>query len=503
MTKKILTSLVVATALTTSAMAYDLSELAAMDTNASNVQFKGAATNLSLATVNLGADANITIPDAAVSNSLIFPAFFSSTGWESTIRVINTSATKAMVAKVVFYDGTDSHELKDFNIYLSANDAWTGSVKIVDGQATVISTDDSAPVEASAGNPYPMATATTALSSTLGSNSGYIEVIGMVEGVAKATAATVLDSKRTTSQAFATYHGEHAALRADYATFSNRMRGATASSIFKSGVIQNKDVILPYIVAANVNAEPNFNAITTNTLAGDIRITNTTTGTDMVMPAINVNYDTATGALVYLEGEKANLIDVAIDSNGTAALGTNAYNLKSVEDNLENLSPKVAYITYGDAAVNNNYALFTSPFKRTIAQISTPVATTDLLTTVTSTYFNDADLRNASTNYGSFSLTASIYDMSENVMSAGQFSPATTPTIVLKNELDTTGTDISDTTKLPYYLDQASSSGFSKGFVILKNTTSTSDIPAIVTQMMATTAGSTTVTNWIHPTTTK
>ena len=90
-------------------------------------------------------------------------------------------------------------------------------------------------------------------------------------------------------------------------------------------------------------------------------------------------------------------------------------------------------------------------------------------------------------------------------MSAGQFSPATTPTLIMKNELDSTGTDSSDATKLPYYLDQAAATGsFSKGYVILKNTNSAKDsdhIPAIVTQMMATTAGSTTVTNWIRPTT--
>jgi hypothetical protein len=139
-----------------------------------------------------------------------------------------------------------------------------------------------------------------------------------------------------------------------------------------------------------------------------------------------------------------------------------------------------------------------------MAQLTTPVLTTDSVTTLTTAYFNDADLRDtANPNYGSFSLTASVFDMNENSMSAGQFSPATTPTIVLKNELDTTGTDVTDSTKLPYYLDQASASGFTKGFVILKNSTTANNIPAIVTQMIATTAGSTTVTNWITPTTTK
>ena len=501
MTKKILSTVAATAILSTGAMAYDLSELAAMDSNASNVQH--SATVLTAGTTNLGSDANLTLSGGSVGSSLLFPAFFSSTGWESTLRVINTSSTNAVVAKVVFYDGTDSHELKDFNIYLSANDEWMGTVKIVDGEATVVSTDDSAPVEATAGDPYPMATEANPLTSALGSTKGYIEVIGMVQGKAGVAAPTAT-TKRLTSNLLSSYHGEHAALRADYSSFSNTVRGADASSIFKNGVIQNKDVILPYLKRADIVAQNNFSTFDGNvSLAGDIRITNTTTGTDMVMPAIALDFDTSIGSLVYLEGEKANLIDLTIEANATTATGMSlTYNMQSIEENIGNLSPRVAYITYGDAAVNNNYALFTSPFKRTLAELTTPVAATDTIATLVSDYFNDADLRNGSTNYGSFSLTASIYDMSENVMSAGQFSPATTPTIVLTNELDSTGTDLEDTTKLPYYLNQAAASGFSKGYVVLKNTTSTLDIPAIVTQMMATTAGSNTVTNWITPATT-
>ena len=471
MTKKIITSLVAAAALTTSAFAYETSELGLMNKVNSNPAI-GAA--------------RISSTSKSVSNSLLFPAFFTGNGWESTLRVINTSSTDAVVAKVVFYDGKDSHELRDFNIYLSANDEWMGTVKIVDGKATIISTDDSAPIEIRTGSTITMASAEHPMTGKLSSNSGYIEVIGMVEASANAKKVDSTHKKGTYVAAAQSYHGKHADLRTNYTVLSHDLRGTTSASIFKDGVVTS-GAEYPYV---DTTSEKNgFFVPAKSVLAGDVRITNTVNGTDMDMPAINIDYTTGTNALVYLEGEKANLADVEIDPK------TQKYSFTNLESDLKALVPTTAYITYGDAAVNNNYALFTSPFKRTIAQLHNDGSAT--------TYFTDAKAKTATTpvSYGSYSLTANIYDMSENVMSAGQFSPATTPTLVMKNELDTTGTDITDDTKLPYYLNQAASNGFNKGYVILNNVNTKLKIPAIVTQMMATTAGSTTVTNWIRPTT--
>jgi hypothetical protein len=503
MTKKILTSLVAAAALTSSVMAYETSELAQITDKNNSVENYANTTSV----VN-NAAGQVSLSTKTTSNTLLFPAFFASTGWESTLRVINTSSTTAVVAKVVFYDGKDSHELKDFNIYLSANDEWMGNVKIVNGQATITSTDDSAPITASvARGAYPMATATDPMTAVLGSSSGYVQVIGMV--AADDNISSTLAPFNDTAHAGLTkaYHAKHSLLREDYTMFSKaaRLGSTSATPIFKDGVVQDGLSNYPYMDINESNSS--FDSIAALApLTGDVRITNTTTGTDMVMPAINLDYNTtATGgdstgkALVYLEGEKANVVDTDIN-NSTTGL----YDLASITADINHIASNKAYMTYGDAAINNNYVLFTGMFKRTVAQLTTPVSTTDLLTTVTSDYYNDADLRDtANPNYGSVSLTASVYDMSENSMSAGQFSPATTPTIMFKNELDTTGTDVTDSTKLPYYLDQASASGFTKGFVVLQNSSSTKNIPGILTQMIATTAGSTTVTNWIRPTTIK
>jgi hypothetical protein len=92
-----------------------------------------------------------------------------------------------------------------------------------------------------------------------------------------------------------------------------------------------------------------------------------------------------------------------------------------------------------------------------------------------------------------------IKEKSENVMSAGQFSPARTPTIKLTNEVASTGYDVSDDNTLAYYLNQAQAKGFERGYVNIINVDAGVDVPGIMTQMLATKAGDRTVTNWIIP----
>jgi hypothetical protein len=223
----------------------------------------------------------------------------------------------------------------------------------------------------------------------------------------------------------------------------------------------------------------------------------------MVFPAIGLDIyskHSTNGALVYLEGEAANIADVEINA-------TPAYDNNNLVADLKNLASnaKTAYITYGDAPVKNMYAIITSPLKRVLVRTNFAGTNTNngsvkdkagkvLFTGV------KTDAAGNIKDYGQFSLIAQIFDTKENAMSASQFSPADTPTIVFKKEVDTTGYDPSDLTKLPHYLTQAAEQGFTKGYVKLTNTVSGQIIPGIVTQMIATTAGNRVVTNWITPT---
>jgi hypothetical protein len=167
-------------------------------------------------------------------------------------------------------------------------------------------------------------------------------------------------------------------------------------------------------------------------------------------------------------------------------------------------------MTYGDTSdVTRNYALLTIPFKRLIVEqylknnyaTATTTVTANINGTNSKVWFYGVTYdpsTKAITNYGEVKLLANIYNTDESMMSASQFSPATTPTIILKNEVSSTGTDATDDTQLPYYMNQAKDAGYTNGYVVLSNL-SGETIPGYMTQMMATTSGSNIVTTWVTP----
>jgi len=64
--------------------------------------------------------------------------------YSTTIKVINTSATTAVVAKVVFRSAVCSTDVRDFVIYLTPTDMWEGQVRVdASGAVEIYSTDDS------------------------------------------------------------------------------------------------------------------------------------------------------------------------------------------------------------------------------------------------------------------------------------------------------------------------------------------------------------------------
>ncbi|MCP4687603.1 MAG: hypothetical protein GY859_06095, partial [Desulfobacterales bacterium] len=76
---------------------------------------------------------------------LIFPHYIAlAGGWETKLIVVNTDTQRSIVAKVIIRSATYSQELRDFLIYLSPADVWTGRIynHEVDG-ATIESGDDS------------------------------------------------------------------------------------------------------------------------------------------------------------------------------------------------------------------------------------------------------------------------------------------------------------------------------------------------------------------------
>jgi len=466
MTKKLFSTVAAAAVLSTSAMAYDL--VVAKDTNLSNAY--------GMVDSGLTADRNVTT--AKAGDALIFPAYFVDNGWQTTLRVINTNTKEAMVAKVVLYAGNDSHEVRDFNIYLSANDEWTGTIMIdSDGNAKVISDDDSAPLVdgtmASAENPMK--------SEAIDVTTGYVEVIGCASTATNAGA-----------------HADHQKLREAYQdlALTQRMEEGV-NPIFSNGVIVN-GAKAPYMAVADLNGTAKdgtvytFHQAANDSLIGDVRITDTVNGKDMVMPAVALNdvtVDEQNAALLYLEGEAANIADRDINS-------TLQYSAQLDLDAAATSSVDAIYMTTGDSAnLANNQLLLTSPFKRMLVNKYAGVDDAPLNDLGFQGAKYDEDTKTVS-DYGFVALLAQIFDKSENAAAASQFSPATTPTLNFKYEVSASEGNAVQTDNLSYYLNQAGAS-YEKGYALLSNALTGAPITGIATQMIATDVAGKVVTNWI------
>jgi hypothetical protein len=533
MVKKFLLSAAVVGALATSAMAYNVDELKNMSSGIATAGTPIFVPN----NTNPLANGNIGFDQTQLSNTLIFPAFFVGNGYETTIRVINPDPNHAVVAKVVLYDGKDSHEVRDFNIYLSANDVWVGHIKVdSNGVKKIISTDDSTPLEDGS-----LASTDKPFSKSINSNFGYIEVIAMA----------VTDGKSGA-------HGDHAGLRKAYGTFAKveRTGSVNPNIVFTNGVIKNKVATTPYVkLKTSLDANNNnitvsgFNAYLVDSdndnkydstkeyaftapivngsflgLTGDVRITDTVNGKDMDMMPYKINYPAQVtnnnnkkvpASLVYIEGEKANIADLFIGNKNIGNKNTNIYDATSLQNEITAMSNTNYYVTYGDAKVGNMALILTNPFKRVYVQAALDEADAGVdgedgvikpKTKITDNNINPVYYQDASVddkgniNYGSTKVIAQFFNESEGMMSAGQFSPATTPTIKLTNEVAQTGVDVNNQDDLGYYLNQAVNTGYERGFITLLNVNGTNTkIPGIMTQMLATTAGGKVVTNWIVP----
>lgn len=140
----------------------------------------------------VGTASAVQVSRDGTGDFLIAPAYFIGGGMTTDLKVINTSRTDSVVAKVVFRHPTLSSEVLDFLIYLSPSDVWTGTVSCeaadANGNCTrsvVTSADDSIQLEASndfasATNPARIVSdnATTAQTGRAAlPNQGYVEVM--------------------------------------------------------------------------------------------------------------------------------------------------------------------------------------------------------------------------------------------------------------------------------------------------------------------------------------
>jgi hypothetical protein len=171
---------------------------------------------LSLATaiaVALGASgpaSAVNLSDDNLGEVAIVPYYTVRDGLDTLISIVNTSSDYVVAVKLRFREGDNSRDARDFNIFLSPDDVWTGAVTMSeDGETPVVQTRDNtctapalseeaATIDGFRGVPFTNIAyngASEQFSADTGSDSiertqeGYIEVIAM--GVADPDESTI------------------------------------------------------------------------------------------------------------------------------------------------------------------------------------------------------------------------------------------------------------------------------------------------------------------------
>ena len=109
--------------------------------------FKKNKLTIGVAAGLLGAMAMMTSAQAVHINKdgtgqvLLFPYYNAQDGYVTNINIVNsTDETKAV--RIRFREGRNSEDVMDFNLYMSPNDVWSGSVQKGDAGSAKISTSD-------------------------------------------------------------------------------------------------------------------------------------------------------------------------------------------------------------------------------------------------------------------------------------------------------------------------------------------------------------------------
>jgi len=553
MKKQIMSIAAIAAIFTTGASAFDAQRttaIAGLETNPST--FVRSTMNI---TNMVTAGTPIVVGQAdQTGDALIYPAYFSQKGWETEFSVINNSNTEAVIAKVVLYSAKDSKELRDFNIYLSANDVFRATIK--DGE--LISTDSSTRASAQDSvsediNYYentgytrkdsaPMATTSEPFTTTVDEAVGYIAVFAM----AQADSVESTDGNSTSDESYATYHHKHNELWKDYRHMLDQCRGEgwrTTSNNY-GGIFRTSDMSVPNIdlngtnqvdstsgynnglqcgtvyttqhskaALASNNRRVHFKSPDNDIISGSVLVKgDDSRGTrSLLLPATaiaNFTEDATNVGLLWTEGELANIADRCLEDGGnTPAIANDVqYKTQCLADDAAAF--KISRTNYEFRDVENTQLLITQPYKRVLVQVENKSGAAPAL----GTYHGDADFATLYSYYNNGVKRAeNSNDVIKNVTNYGQFDLAQ-PAIYDDNEQRSTTT--SDGYIVSPAPIQAETPGIPNELSIFNPLGSYDDSKSgfarinyeanahgIVTQMSASYVGENVEVNWIYPVT--
>lgn len=330
-------------------------------------------------------DDHVVVAPNGEGDVLIFPAYVAASPYETTFYVTNTSDVNSVVAKVVFWGGTYTEELRDFYIFLSPNDMFKATIRDDNGTIRVTSSDDSVLAGVASGN-VPVWGNEQQMSTTLTANCepllglGYIEVFEIAYFNYPKTNGVV--DKNLILDGFGGINGFlDSTVTVDNVTNSNmnltkfRVGGLALNGMYVG---------------------------TLNVLTGHEVIASPSNGLEAMMrPTVLRNYDTSLG-------RKAILASKSTYFGDAFAQNTN----EEVEAALVKDQVQMPYKS------NNTFHIFTFPTKLTGVNASCNVIGWD------SEYFNELLGTPSSANNCAY-YVPNFYDMSENTTETlgGVFSP--------------------------------------------------------------------------------
>jgi hypothetical protein len=84
----------------------------------------------------------VNISDTGLGEVALIPYYTVKNNTDTYISIVNTDDNEVVAVKIRFRENANTREARDFNIFLSPNDVWTGVVTLNDADVPVIQTSD-------------------------------------------------------------------------------------------------------------------------------------------------------------------------------------------------------------------------------------------------------------------------------------------------------------------------------------------------------------------------
>lgn len=423
--------------------------------------------------------APLTVDNTNSGDALIFPAFNAADNWKTEI-VVRNNEDFAVLAKLVAYSGHDSQELRDFNIYLSANDVFRAEIVKENGKTYIRSNDDSVNI--------------TGFGNGLGDNitlpedTGYIVVYGQASAPdITVHSADVTDPKLDPKQ---TLYNRYLFTLDDVRDI---VKGENDDS-FPNGVYQ-KTPQHPVVGYPKLNIVTGWDDVHKHALSGTVRIYNETgEARDLLLPATAIKNYTDGFIMMWAERELAAFADRNLRA---IAPDTVIYDEKAVRVDASSYAfggKDLIYYTFNNAQMNSstdaaNKLILTQVLKRTLIQLGNDDGYWAPFTKCTEKAGWAGNVETGATYGAAFG--AKIWDEAEysDQSSTPPVSPGLTidPQVVCKEVAE-----LADLEKLAVGdIDFADKNGYVA--VRFQN-----GLPAIPTQMSASQVGDSVRINWVN-----